>query len=249
MKKIKSYLKDNKQKIIVIGVLLLVFFGWSYYSHIKKWQNSNKIQTTNNLTTSNNKQIKNNVSKTKSNAFINIIQWFNTQFETKLPLYLKSKSTDWNIVKEYFSCLSYDKITNEQLNSIPWLKKYITSNVETKNLLKKQYEKYCNNLLYTKYPVIFVYNKVIIWSQDVLPWSLLKSLEKYMLTNKQQNNYIVLKQFFDYKKLWLIWIIKWKTVWFNSYKIILKSLKWKKLDKQTQQNILDFNKIIKIYLK
>jgi len=248
-KNIKTYFKNNKTKIIIIWSLVLFSLISLWYKQISK---TNDKKTTDTISSSNkivNRQAQTTIKKTNitQQNFVNIINGFNEQFTTQLPLTLSKKNTDWRIIKEYFSCIPYTKIKDKNLQKIPEIKKIFNQNSETKMLIKKQYEKYCNNLLYTKYPVIFYYNNTILGSQDVLPSVLLRSLDKYMKTNTEKNNLLIVKEFFSYKKIWIIWIIKYKTIWKSAYKTVLESLKWRKIDKKTEQNLIEFNKIIKYY--
>ncbi len=251
--KLKNYYNDNKQKVIIIWILATISIFSLFYNQKIHQTNTNQnwqITTTKKNSWTIKKQITNTNLNKKTKKFIAILNWFNNQFTTKLPLKISKKEKNWIIIKEYFKCIPYEQIKDNRLLQIKEIKEYIkkNNNKETKNILKKQYEKYCNQLLYTKYPIVFIYNNVILGGQDVLPWRLLESLEKYMVTDKQKNNFYIVKEFFDYKKFWIIWIIKWRKIWKNAYSKMLKSLEWKKLDNQTKQNILNFNKIVKIYL-
>jgi len=240
-----KYIKENKIKIIGIIILILLIIGWFIF---KKYTWKSILNNKKDIKISTWKSILNNKKNEVLNVnkkFVLMVNSFNEELTKTLPLKLQKKIIDWKILKEYFSCLSYNNITTKQLNKI-WIS---IKTWEERDLIKKQYEKYCNNLLYTQYPIIFYQNSIILSSQDILPWSLLLDLKKYMITDKQKENYVVIKQFFNYNKLGIVWIIKWKNIWKKSYFYILKSLKWKQIDKDTLMQIKLFNKIILNYLK
>jgi len=243
----KNFLKSKNFKLLLVAIFWILAIT-TYMFNSKK----TKIATTTNTTITNHTQTKSvNNNKTNNSSdshnklvFKKIIWWFNKELTSKLPLELSKKTQKWKLLFLYYKCLPYNKITDNMLSNvanIEWLK-------EWKNLLKKQYEKICNNLLYTQYPTVFVYNKAIVWSEDVLPSSLLNSLWRYLNWNELVN-YKILKTFFSYDKIGIIGIIKGKRIWAESYQKIINKIKNRKLDKQTFKDLQDFKEILKVYLK
>jgi len=200
-----SFNKKNIKIFFIIIFLILAIITFKF----KSTTSTSKSTTTSTTSKSTTTTTSNSNYNSNHNLLIfkKIIWWFNKELTNKLPLKLVKKTQKWRLLFLYYKCLPYNKITNKMLSNvanIEWLK-------EWKNLLKKQYEKICNNLLYTQYPTIFVYNKGIVWSENILPSSLLNNLWRYLNWNDLVY-YKILKSFFSYNKIGIIGIIKGKKI-------------------------------------
>ena len=247
----KNFLKSKKWKLILILSLWTLTIGsllvknWIIKSNTNTNTNKEKIitKTTNNT---NKNTVKSNVNN-NTIVFKKIVKGFDNELTTELPLQLYKKEQKGKLLFLYYKCLPYNKITNKMLSNVMKLSN-TKQDIGEKDLFKKQYQRICNKILYTQYPVTFVYSNSIVWNEDVLPAVLLKSLERY-LSPKELVDYNILKTFFSYNKIGLIGIIKWRKLWVNSYVKMIKSLKWRKLDPQTIKDIKEFKKVITTYLK